>query len=84
MKNITNIKKQTKKAVKSSKKTITQIDKLHNYLSKHGKISRTKAVSLGITSVSGAVSTLRSRGINIKSELLSKKGKLSATYTLIK
>lgn len=84
MKNITNKTKKQTKVVKSSKKTITQVDKLYNYLSKHGKISRAKALSLGISSVSGAVIALRNRGVNIKSSLKYVKGKTFATYTLSK
>ena len=70
------------KAVKSSKKVVSQIEKLSNYLTKHGKITRTKAVSLGITSVSGAIAKLKNRGMNIQSSLKSVKGKTFATYTL--
>ena len=77
-------KTQVKKAVKSSKKVVSQIEKLSNYLTKHGKITRTKAVSMGITSVSGAITKLRNRGMNISSSLKSVKGKTFATYTLSK
>lgn len=76
--------KKSVKAVKSNKKVVSQIEKLSNYLSKHGKITRTKAVSMGITSVSSAVSKLRKRGMNINSSLKSVKGKTFATYTLSK
>lgn len=76
--------KKAVKAVKSSKKVVSQIEKLSTYLSKHGKITRTKAVSLGITSVSGAIAKLRNRGMNINSSLKSVKGKTFATYTLSK
>lgn len=76
--------KKTKTAVKSSKKVVSQIEKLSTYLTKHGKITRTKAVSMGITSVSGAVAKLRNRGMNITSSLKSVKGKTFATYTLEK
>ena len=77
-------KTQVKKDVKSSKKVVSQIEKLSNYLTKHGKITRTKAVSMGITSVSGAITKLRNRGMNISSSLKSVKGKTFATYTLSK
>lgn len=76
--------KKAVKAVKSSKKVVSQIEKLSTYLSKHGKITRTKAVSMGITSVSGAIAKLRNRGMNINSSLKSVKGKTFATYTLSK
>lgn len=76
--------KKAVKAVKSSKKVVSQIEKLSSYLTKHGKITRTKAVSLGITSVSGAIAKLRNRGMNIQSSLKSVKGKTFATYTLSK
>lgn len=83
MKKVTK-KTQVTKAVKSSKKVVSQIDKLSNYLTKHGKITRTKAVSLGITSVSGAIAKLKNRGMNIDSTLKSVKGKTFATYILSK
>lgn len=76
--------KKAVKAVKSSKKVVSQIEKLSNYLNKHGKITRTKAVSLGITSVSSAIAKLKNRGMNINSSLKSVKGKTFATYTLSK
>ena len=76
--------KKTKTAVKSSKKVVKKKKKLSAYLTKHGKITRTKAVSMGITSVSGAVAKLRNRGMNITSSLKSVKGKTFATYTLEK
>ena len=76
--------KKAVKAVKSSKKVVSQIEKLSNYFTKHGKITRTKAVSMGITSVSGAITKLRNRGMNINSSLKSVKGKTFATYTLSK
>lgn len=69
---------------KQCKKAVPQIEKLYNYLSKHGKITRVKAVSIGITSVSGAVSTLKSRGVKIETTLKSVKGKTFASYTLSK
>ena len=76
--------KKAVKAVKSSKKVVSQIEKLSNYLNKHGKITSTKAVSLGITSVSSAIAKLKNRGMNINSSLKSVKGKTFATYTLSK
>ena len=76
--------KKVVKAVKSSKKVVSQIEKLSNYLNKHGKITRTKAVSLGITSVSSAIAKLKNRGMNINSSLKSVKGKTFATYILSK
>lgn len=72
------------KAVKAIKKVVPQIEKLSSYLNKHGKITRTKAVSMGITSVSGAIAKLRNRGMNIESTLKSVKGKTFATYILSK
>lgn len=76
--------KKVVKIVKSSKKVVSQIEKLSNYLNKHGKITRTKAVSLGITSVSSAIAKLKNRGMNINSSLKSVKGKTFATYILSK
>ena len=83
-KKIVQTKKEVKsiKSVKTTKKPLTQIEKLSNYLTKHGKITRTEAVSMGITSVSSAVNKLRNRGMKIESTTKSVKGKTFVTYSI--
>lgn len=74
----------TKKVAKPAKKQITQVEKVTNYLNKYGKITGTKALSLGITSLPTAVFKLRSRGMKITSSSKTVKGKTVTTYMLSK
>lgn len=75
------VKKEVKSVAKSKK--VTQTDTFVKYLNRYGKISRTKAISIGIKSVNSVVRNLREKGMDIQSSKSTVKGKNQTFYAIV-
>lgn len=75
------VKKEVKSVAKSKK--VTQTDTFVKYLNRYGKISRTKAISIGIKSVNSIVRNLREKGMDIQSSKSTVKGKNQTFYAIV-